>query len=537
MKFGAVPVAEAAGGIVAHAIKQGDLILKKGSVVRAGDIERLAAAGIREIAVAALEAGDVTEDDAARRIAEASAGGGVKVAPPFTGRANLFAEAAGVLVIAAEAIHRVNRIDDAITIATLANLKAVTAGEMVATVKIIPFAVAGALASEAVEFARAAIRVAPFMPKTLSVISTMLPGLKPSVIDKTLRVLAERIKPGASVIAVDKRIAHELLPLAEALRAEAAGRSDIIVVFGASAITDRRDVIPAAIEHAGGRIEHLGMPVDPGNLLLIGGINGKPVIGAPGCARSPNENGFDWVLQRLQADLAVTADDIRGMGVGGLLMEIVSRPQPRAPGHALGGLRAAAIILAAGRALRMGSNKLSESYQGKPLVRHAAEAALASQAQPVIVVTGNEPEAVKAALAGLSVTFAHNPDFASGLASSLRRGIAAVPETSAGAIIMLGDMPKVTGAVIDRLLSAFSGKPDAPAVVPAIAGMRGNPVLLSRRLFKEIDALTGDAGARRLIEAAGDAVIEIAVDDPAIAFDVDTPEALARLRAGEPGGT
>ena len=166
-----------------------------------------------------------------------------------------------------------------------------------------------------------------------------------------------------------------------------------MVVFGASAIADRRDVIPAAVEAIGGRIEHFGMPVDPGNLMLIGTARGQPVIGAPGCARSPKENGFDWVLMRLLAGLPVSRADITGMGVGGLLMEIVTRPQPRDEPVKADGRRIAAIILAAGRSTRMGGpNKLLAEIGGRPLVRIAVEEALASRAQPVIVVTGHQRE-------------------------------------------------------------------------------------------------------------------------------------------------
>jgi molybdenum cofactor cytidylyltransferase len=124
-------------------------------------------------------------------------------------------------------------------------------------------------------------------------------------------------------------VPHETQALAEAIE-QVEPESDLVIVFGASAITDRRDVIPAAIESAGGAIEQFGMPVDPGNLLLLGKTrSGKAVLGAPGCARSPKENGFDWVLDRLLADVPVMPQDIRRMGAGGLLMEIVSRPQPR----------------------------------------------------------------------------------------------------------------------------------------------------------------------------------------------------------------
>jgi molybdenum cofactor cytidylyltransferase len=150
------------------------------------------------------------------------------------------------------------------------------------------------------------------------------------VIDKTIAVLAKRLEPAGAMITQDRRARHDAAALAQELAHLAAGDTHLIIVFGATAIADRRDVIPCAIEAAGGQVEHFGMPVDPGNLLLIGSVAGKPVIGAPGCARSPKDNGFDWVLQRVLADVPVTRADIAALGVGGLLMEIHSRPHPRA---------------------------------------------------------------------------------------------------------------------------------------------------------------------------------------------------------------
>jgi molybdenum cofactor cytidylyltransferase len=157
----------------------------------------------------------------------------------------------------------------------------------------------------------------------------MLPGLKASVVAKTLRVLEARLAPTGARIGAQETVPHEVGPLAKALGRLIDG-SDALIAFGASAITDRRDVIPAAIEAIGGRIERFGMPVDPGNLLLLAERGGIPIIGAPGCARSPKENGFDWVLRRVLAQAPIGAADIRAMGVGGLLMEIGARPQPRA---------------------------------------------------------------------------------------------------------------------------------------------------------------------------------------------------------------
>jgi molybdenum cofactor cytidylyltransferase len=264
---------------------------------------------------------------------------------------------------------------------------------------------------------------------------------------------------------------------------------------------------------------------------MIGDAAGHPVLGAPGCARSPKENGFDWVLMRLLAGLPVGREDITGFGVGGLLMEIVTRPQPRDE-PAKTGRAIAAVVLAAGRSSRMGGpNKLLETIGGRPLARIVAEAALASKARPVIVVTGHQRERVEAALAGLPVRFAHNASFAEGLGTSLKAGIAAVPPEADGAIICLGDMPQVDAALIDRLIGAFDPDKGALAVVPTINGHRGNPVVWSRRFFPDLMAVEGDVGARHLIGRYAEAVTEVPLAGTAALTDIDTPEALQAVKA------
>ena len=284
------------------------------------------------VVAARLEQGDVGENEAALTLAKRLAGANLRCSAPFTGRVNLFARTAGLAIIDAAAIDRVNAVDEAITVATLPPYRAVADGDMVATVKIIPFAtplqtLEAALAAPG---AAGALAVQPFRPMRVGVVSTMLPGLKASVVAKTLKALEARLAPAGARIVARETVPHEVGPLAKAL-ARLVDGSDAVVAFGASAITDRRDVIPAAIEAIGGRIERFGMPVDPGNLLLLAERAGIPIIGAPGCARSPKENGFDWVLLRVLAAAAVRDADIRAMGVGGLLMEIGARPQPRAP--------------------------------------------------------------------------------------------------------------------------------------------------------------------------------------------------------------
>ena len=535
MKFGPVPVEEAEGGIAVHSIRKDGMVLKKGTAIGKAEVAALRAAGVAEIVVARLEPDDVPEDVAAAEIAAAVAGEGARIDRAFTGRANLFAELAGVLVVDKDAIDRLNLVDESITFATLPAYKPVVTGEMIATVKIIPFAVSRSARDGALAVARAVaplIRVASYRIAKVGVVSTVLPGLAGKVVDKTLKVTQERLAPAGASIIAERRVPHEQAALAKAIDEVLKQGAELVIVFGASAIADRRDVIPAAVEAIGGRIEHFGMPVDPGNLLLVGAARGRPVVGAPGCARSPKENGFDWVLMRLLAGLAVPREAITGMGVGGLLMEIVTRPQPRDEPVAASVQSVAALVLAAGRSTRMGGpNKLIAEIGGKPLVRIAAEQALGSRAKPVIVVTGHQRERVEAALAGLPVRLVHNPDFAEGLGTSVRSGIAAVPASADGAVICLGDMPQVDADLINRLIAAFAPEQGALAVVPTINGKRGNPVLWSRRFFPDLMALEGDIGARNLIGRYGEAVIEVPVTGQAALTDVDTQEALAGVKA------
>jgi molybdenum cofactor cytidylyltransferase len=399
-------------------------------------------------------------------------------------------------------------------------------------VKIIPFAVSGAARDAALNsVTKPLLQVAPYRIKKVGIVSTLLPGLATKVIDKTLKITPDRLAPAGATIVAERRVPHEREALARALDEVLEAGAELVIVFGASAIADRRDVIPAALEAVGGRVEQFGMPVDPGNLLMIGDADGRPVIGAPGCARSPKENGFDWVLMRLLAGLKVPREDITGLGVGGLLMEIVTRPQPRdepvQPPRSI-----AAIVLGAGRSSRMGGpNKLVAEIGGRPLIRIVVQEALKSRARPVIVVTGHQHDRIEAVLKGLPVKIVHNPDYADGLATSLRTGIAALPPGADGAIVCLGDMPQVDAAMIDRLIGAIDPDKGALIALPTIDGKRGNPVVWSRRFFAELMKVEGDVGARYLIGRYPEAIAEVPLAGTAALTDVDTPEALEAVRA------
>src|ERR1051326_5509141 len=282
MKFGEVPVGEAEGAILAHSLKLGATVLKKCRVLPRADRDAIAEAGLAHIVVARLEPGDLREDEAAGRIAAAAAGPNITVAHAFTGRANLFAEARGPLVFDRARPHRLNLVDEAVTLGTLPPFAVVEPRQMVATVKIIPFAVPEASVVRAADFAAAGeplLRVAAFVPRDVALIQTRLPGLTESILDKTRAVTEHPRAALGSRLVSEGRCAHAAADLAPHIAAAVKSGADLVFVHGASVIVDRRDVIPEAVVAAGGQIEHFGMPVDPGNMLLMCHIGDTPVLG------------------------------------------------------------------------------------------------------------------------------------------------------------------------------------------------------------------------------------------------------------------
>lgn len=527
MRFGALALAQAEGAVLAHAVKAGDLRLPKGHVLSPADITALAQVGIDQITVAQLDIGDLLEDEAAARIAAAIAPDHLRFSAAATGRVNVYSRVCGLFVANREIVDRLNRIDSAITLACLADHIPVQPGDMVATIKIIPLAVAASLVEQAEILLREhmAFEVKPFIARKAALIATQLPSLKPQVMDKTHAVLAARLRHSESQLATERRVAHTEDAVATAIK-DLKAEHDLIIVFGASAVADADDVIPAAIRRTGGTVDHVGMPVDPGNLIVLGRLGTIPVIGAPGCARSPRENGFDWVLDRILAGEWPSPNDITGLGVGGLLKEIPTRPQPREPAVpvALGPVET--VVLAAGRASRMGpegGHKLLATFDGVPLVRRSVVNALAADIGRVIVVTGHREPEIRTALGDLPVVLVSNPDYPSGMASSLTAGLAALDPAAGGMLVMLADMPGITASDLRRLVDTFAAEGGRAVIRATADGQRGNPVILPRATFAAVGRLLGDVGARHIVERCGLPVIDVELG-AAARLDLDTAE-------------
>lgn len=330
MKFGPVPLMQAEGAILAHSLAVAGGRIRKGRILSAPDIAALTLAGHTDVSVARLGPGDLGEDQAAETIARAMvpdpAAVGIRLSVAATGRVNAYASGPGVLGLDVSAIEAANRVDPLITIATLPPFAKTAPGTMLATIKIIAYGIEAKIADIAATRLAGAMQVHPVVLQTASLLQTGTAGAG-SLKGET--VMASRLRALGMDLVACKTVSHEVGALAKAI-----GNStgDIILILTASATSDLSDVAPEAVRRAGGNITRFGLPVDPGNLLFLGNFEGRPVIGLPGCARSPALNGADWVLERVVCGLQVSDADMAAMGVGGLLKDSPARGVPRQNG-------------------------------------------------------------------------------------------------------------------------------------------------------------------------------------------------------------
>ncbi len=535
MKFGPQPIKSCAGAILAHSLRSTVGRLNKGHVLSADDLKAIEAAGVSELVVAILEPDDVPEDAAAARIAAAARGPNVKAKKAHKGRVNLESAAHGILILDVKKLHEINSLNEGLTVASLETLAPVRAKDLVASIKIIPFAIPQDVVAraETILAGRPLLSLAPFRHLRSALIQTTLPHQTAKARDKTRRLIGWRLEGLGNKIDSTDEVPHETPALARAIGAMIEGGAELLLIHGASATVDRRDVVPAAIVEAGGTIERFGMPVDPGNLLVLGRIGQVPVVGLPGCAGSPQLNGLDWVLERLVADQEISSQDFAAMGRGGLLKETPDRPQPRrpspAPSEPSSGAARGAVLLAAGRSERMGKeNKLLCRIDGVPLVHRALHSLKGAKIGHIVVVLGHQAAAVRKILDEDDLAFVENPDYEDGLAGSLACGLKALSGVAAVAV-MLGDMPQVRPETIDLLFKTINAADGILVALPTWRGKRGNPVVWHRALFEPMIELDGDQGARSLLKRYSAFVAEVPVDDPGVCLDVDTEDALKTL--------
>ncbi|HVS12312.1 MAG TPA: molybdopterin-binding protein [Thermoanaerobaculia bacterium] len=337
MRFGPVPVSSAAGGILGHNVfsAEGRRLLRKGSVLAAADVELLRSLGRELVYVAELEPGDVGEDEAAARIADACCSASLRRSGPATGRVNLHARERGVVRVAVEALAELNRLEG-VTLATLRDRSVADGGKMVATLKILPYALPDEVVARAERLGRERgplVELAPLPARRVGLVVSGSEGSQEKTTASFASALARRLERlGSRLVRTDFVVsAEDSAPtdLAAALRAHVDAGVELVVLAGETAIQDRDDLACRALEQAGGEVVCFGAPVDPGNLLMIGRLDGAPVLGAPGCARSPKRNIVDLVLPRLLIGEQVTREDVVALAHGGLLDDVPERPLPR----------------------------------------------------------------------------------------------------------------------------------------------------------------------------------------------------------------
>lgn len=464
MKFGEERVDDAVGLILAHSLRLPQAMLKKGRVLTADDVRLLKAAGVNFLTGARLEADDMGEDEAAGAIARALAGDGVTINAPFTGRCNLFAARRGLLVYDRERLDRLNLVDEAVTVATSPAFEMVGPRRMVATVKIIPFGVDRRVLDACAAYASTGgplISVRPFRPRRAVLISTTLPGLRDSVMAATAAVTRARVEALDGEVMAELRCPHEIGPIERTIGKALGLGADLVLVAGASATVDRRDVVPSAILRASGAIDHFGMPADPGNLLLLAHIGAVPVVNLPGCARSGKPNGLDWVLARIAADIPIKPADMMRMGAGGLLKQLGARPRDPAwmepPAR---DARIAALVRASGDAAPTAE----------------VEAALAAGLDPVVVLA--TADTMAEALPPCEILRVEG--------DTLAAGLDLLPADVAAVLVLPGGTDISPEAVAD-LLKAFDPDEGRAIVLPGGSDQWG---IVSRDLFPQLARTT-----------------------------------------------
>jgi molybdenum cofactor cytidylyltransferase len=336
MKFGPVPLEEAEGKILGHNVAgpDGRRVLRKGKALDASDIETLRALGRRSVYVAEHESGDVDENRAAERIAASAAGAGLRLSGAATGRINAISTALGLFRVSPARLAALNAAPG-ITIASLAAHAVVRPGQTVATVKVIPYAVPEEEVRRGERIASDGgplLRVDALPKRSVGLVLSGSPSVR-DALSQSFSPLVERVESlGSEVVERDYVTLEDERgeeALAGALALQKSRGVELILLAGETAIMDRHDITPRAVERAGGGIVTVGAPVDPGNLLMVAYIEDVPVLGAPGCARSRKTNVVDWVLPRLLAGDRLTREDVIGLGAGGLLEDVPERPLPR----------------------------------------------------------------------------------------------------------------------------------------------------------------------------------------------------------------
>ena len=531
MKIENLDPRESKGSILAQSYNLSERKLSKGTRVSKAIVELLNKENIKSILCAVPDENDMDEDAAAEAISNAIDRNRIYAEEASTGRVNFRTPALGVVRYNRELIKKINLVDESIAFSIVEHNQLLAKNDLIATLKIIPFFASKIYVERVVALLSKyeIFKIHRLEEKKVDFIQTYYNWQKRSIFKATSNVTRSRLDALGCLLEKETLIPHDHESLCSEIKSSLDSGAQVLLISGASAITDRSDYIPKAILSVGGEIIQYGLAVDPGNLLLIGQIGSTTVIGMPGCARSPKLNGFDWVLQLLMANIPITKEELADMGAGGLLMEIASRPLPRALSKSVykRGKKIMGVILAAGNSTRMGKdNKLLRNVGDASLVRNTAVEMLNSDVDSCSIVLGYQSDKVAEVIKDLNISLILNPLWQEGQASSLKAALNTLDDTYSDLLIMLGDLPGVKSRHINTIIEEhlLTNNRRSKITIPSFNGKKGNPVIWGRSFFPDLSNLEGDVGGRALFNHHPAAINLLDMDDPAVVTDTDTPE-------------
>ena len=531
MKIENLDPRESKGSILAQSYNLSERKLSKGTRVSKAIVELLNKENIKSILCAVPDENDMDEDAAAEAISNAIDRNRIYAEEASTGRVNFRTPALGVVRYNRDLIKKINLVDESIAFSIVEHNQLLAKNDLIATLKIIPFFASKIYVERVVALLSKyeIFKIHRLEEKKVDFIQTYYDWQKRSIFKATSNVTRSRLDALGCLLEKETLIPHDHESLCSEIKSSLDSGAQVLLISGASAITDRSDYIPRAILSVGGEIIQYGLAVDPGNLLLIGQIGSTTVIGMPGCARSPKLNGFDWVLQLLMANIPITKEELADMGAGGLLMEIASRPLPRALSKSVykRGKKIMGVILAAGNSTRMGKdNKLLRNVGDASLVRNTAVEMLNSDVDSCSIVLGYQSDKVAEVIKDLNISLILNPLWQEGQASSLKAALNTLDDTYSDLLIMLGDLPGVKSRHINTIIEEhlLTNNRRSKITIPSFNGKKGNPVIWGRSFFPDLSNLEGDVGGRALFNHHPAAINLLDMDDPAVVTDTDTPE-------------
>ncbi len=538
MKIQSLGPQDSIGAVLAQTYNLPGKIISKGTFVTNEIVAYFKTGNVKTILCAVPEEGDIHEDEAAEAISSAIDKNHIYADKASTGRVNFKSQSLCLVRYDRDFIKEVNLVDESIAFSIVEHNQLLAEGDLIATLKIIPFFMKKKYVDRVIKILAKDefFKIHSLKKKEVILIQTCFEWQKKSIFTATSNVTKARLEALGCSLNKEKLISHDYDTLRFAIRSSVKNGPEVLLISGASAITDRSDYIPKAILSEGGEIIQYGLAVDPGNLLLIGKVDNTTIIGLPGCARSPKLNGFDWVLQLLMADIPINREELADMGAGGLLMEIASRPLPRALARSVSKRekKVMGVILAAGNSTRMGKdNKLLKNVGGAPLIRNTAVEMLKSDLDTCSIVLGYQSDKVAAVIKDLDIRLILNPMWEEGQASSLRAAINTLDETYSDLLIMLGDLPGIKSSHINSIIEEhlLIDNRKSKITIPSFKGQKGNPVIWGRSFFHDLSNLEGDVGGRTLFSEHPAAINILEMDDPWVVKDADTPEDFEKFLA------